>query len=105
MAARRAQVQEAGAGGAYTERCIGKALALNSPDARWRLRTSADLPLSVRTLEGEINAFLSPEQQNFIVRKKDGMPAYQLASLIDDQYFGVDFIVRGTDLWPPPPRR
>lgn len=96
----RAQVQEAALDGVYTGRCIEKALPLDSPDARWRLRTSTDLALTVRTLDGTIHAFLPPEQQNFIVRKKDGMPAYQLASLIDDQYFGVDFIVRGTDLWP-----
>jgi glutamyl-tRNA synthetase len=96
----RARVQEAAPDSVYKCRCIEKALPLDTPEVRWRLRTSTDLALTVRTLDGTINTFLPPEQQNFIVRKKDGMPAYQLASLIDDQYFGVDFIVRGTDLWP-----
>jgi glutamyl-tRNA synthetase len=36
----------------------------------------------------------------FNVRKKDGLPAYQLASVCDDIYFGVDLVVRGLDLWP-----
>jgi glutamyl-tRNA synthetase len=35
----------------------------------------------------------------FVVRKKDGYPAYQLTSVLDDIYFGADLIVRGQDLW------
>jgi glutamyl-tRNA synthetase len=37
--------------------------------------------------------------QHFIVRKKDGFPSYQLASVIDDIHFGVDLVVRGADLF------
>jgi glutamyl-tRNA synthetase len=37
--------------------------------------------------------------QDFVVRKKDGYPAYQLTSVIDDLLFGVDLVVRGQDLW------
>ena len=35
---------------------------------------------------------------NFVVWKKDDMPAYQLCSLVDDLHFGVNYIVRGEDL-------
>lgn len=35
---------------------------------------------------------------HFVVRRRDGIPAYQLSSLIDDLHFGIDFIVRGNDL-------
>jgi glutamyl-tRNA synthetase len=35
---------------------------------------------------------------DFVVRKKDGYPAYQLTSVIDDLYFGVDLVVRGDAL-------
>ncbi len=45
-------------------------------------------------------ARLPREQREFVVRKKDSFPAYQLASVVDDQLFGVDLIVRGMDLWP-----
>ena len=38
--------------------------------------------------------------RDFIVRKKDGLAAYQLISVIDDLYFDVDLVVRGEDLWP-----
>lgn len=41
---------------------------------------------------------LSTQMGDFIVRQKNGLPSYQLASLVDDAFFGVNFIVRGEDL-------
>ncbi|MEL6273751.1 MAG: glutamate--tRNA ligase family protein [Bacteroidota bacterium] len=41
---------------------------------------------------------MSKEMGDFVVRKKDGFPAYQLSSLADDLHFGVTHIVRGKDL-------
>jgi glutamyl/glutaminyl-tRNA synthetase len=55
--------------------------------------------LIVKTTGGEIKTQLPESMRDFIVRKKDGFPAYQLASVADDIYFGVDLIVRGEDLW------
>lgn len=36
--------------------------------------------------------------QDFVVRKKDGKPAYPVTSLTDDKLFGVTHIARGEDL-------
>jgi glutamyl/glutaminyl-tRNA synthetase len=36
---------------------------------------------------------------NVIIKKKDGYPSYQLASVVDDLFYGVDLVVRGDDLW------
>jgi len=47
-----------------------------------------------------VGEVLPIEMTDFVVRKKDGFPAYQLTSLVDDLHFGVDLIVRGADLWP-----
>ncbi|WP_262248692.1 glutamate--tRNA ligase family protein [Parapedobacter soli] len=70
--------------GVYTGRCKHRGLPLDGNGYCWRIDTDeADLP---------------PSMHYFIVRKKDGMPAYQLTSLIDDVHFGVDLIVRGQDL-------
>jgi len=41
---------------------------------------------------------LPAEMRDFVVRKKDGFPAYQLSSVVDDIYYGVDLVVRGEDL-------
>ncbi|MBO0936098.1 glutamate--tRNA ligase [Fibrella sp. HMF5335] len=35
---------------------------------------------------------------DFVVRRRDGLPAYQIASLTDDQLHGVTHIIRGQDL-------
>jgi glutamyl-tRNA synthetase len=42
---------------------------------------------------------LPASMQHVVVRKKDGFPAYQLTSVVDDIHFGVDMVVRGADLF------
>jgi glutamyl/glutaminyl-tRNA synthetase len=46
------------------------------------------------------NVNLYHTMRDFVVRRRDGVPAYQLASLADDLFFGVNLIVRGEDLLP-----
>jgi glutamyl-tRNA synthetase len=42
---------------------------------------------------------LPETMKDFVVRKRDGFPAYQLTSVMDDLYYNVDMVVRGEDLW------
>jgi len=49
--------------------------------------------------EGFVRAKVPAEMKDFVVRKRDGFPAYQLSSVVDDLFFGVDLVVRGEDLW------
>lgn len=42
---------------------------------------------------------------NFIVKRKDGLDAYQLAVVVDDAWQGVTHIVRGSDLMDSTPRQ
>ncbi|HVX52783.1 MAG TPA: glutamate--tRNA ligase family protein [Chitinophagaceae bacterium] len=94
----RSIVQQAAGNGAYPATCLYKNLPF--PGNNWRLNTTSPLLLQVKKLqEDAVTAFLPAEMQHFVVRKKDGLPAYQLASLIDDLHFNVSFIVRGADLW------
>jgi glutamyl-tRNA synthetase len=37
---------------------------------------------------------------DFVIWQRNGEPAYQLASLVDDEEYGMDCIVRGSDLLP-----
>jgi glutamyl-tRNA synthetase len=87
--------------GVYPGTCRDRGLSLDTAGASWRLRTSSPAPLRVKTRDrGVVGAALPAGMQDFVVRKKDGFPAYQLTSLVDDVYYGVDCIVRGEDLWP-----
>jgi glutamyl-tRNA synthetase len=87
-------------GGIYPGTCRRKNIPLDAPDAAWRIDTEGAPPISVRTPAGTKTENLPESMRHFIVRKKDGFPAYQLASLIDDVHFGIDLVVRGEDLWP-----
>ncbi|WP_162915655.1 glutamate--tRNA ligase family protein [Paraflavitalea soli] len=86
---------------AYPGTCRNKYYPLDTAQANWRLYTGDSKPLEIRTLpQGTMTTTLPPSMEDFVVRKKDGMPAYQLTSIVDDLHFGVDLIVRGADLWP-----
>lgn len=80
--------------------CRQKVISLDVPNVSWRLITD-ERTMAVQTLRGNtVYETLPNAMQHFIVRKKDGLPAYQLTSLVDDLHFGIDLIVRGQDLWP-----
>jgi len=81
--------------------CYEKQLSLTADNVSWRLITTPTNELIIKDYNGElIEAALPAEMDNFVVRKKDGFPAYQLTSVIDDLYYGVDLVIRGEDLWP-----
>ena len=81
----RTMLQRGHPAGVYTGRCKHRGLPLDGDGYCWRIDTdNTDLPEHMRY---------------FVVRTKDGMAAYQLASVVDDMHFGVDLVVRGQDLW------
>jgi glutamyl/glutaminyl-tRNA synthetase len=84
----------------YDGACIKKQLPMNSRDACLRLHTAQAGIITIPTLSGSLQSPLPADMQHAVLRKKDGYPAYQLASVVDDLYFGIDLVVRGQDLWP-----
>ena len=50
----------------------------------------------------ELQCFISLSglMSDFVIRKKDGVAAYQVASIVDDLRLGTNLIVRGLDLIP-----
>lgn len=86
--------------GVYPGTCRYKNISLDTPNVSWRLHTREVLPLVVNVLgESPVSESLPAEMTDFVVRKKNGFPAYQLSSLVDDVHFGIDLVVRGADLW------
>jgi glutamyl-tRNA synthetase len=84
-------------GNVYPGTCKHKKIPLEKPNVAWRLNT--DTAIAVRLNKTNFVPF-PPEMRHFIVRKKDGYPAYQLTSVIDDLDCGIDLVVRGEDLLP-----
>jgi glutamyl-Q tRNA(Asp) synthetase len=63
-----------------------------------RIRTN-DEPISfVDALQGKQTQRLESESGDFIIRRRDGLVAYQLAVVVDDEVEGVTEIVRGIDI-------
>jgi len=80
--------------------CYEKEILLSTENVSWRLLTDDATEIVVKDHNGNIiRTALLAEMKNFIVRKKDGFPAYQLTSVMDDIFYGIDLVVRGQDLW------
>jgi len=56
------------------------------------------LPLSMSDVVWRAQVPENEPFPDFVIRKRDGVPAYQIASLTDDLHFGVTHLVRGHDL-------
>lgn len=70
-----------------------------------RVRTSADELGVDDRLQGWFSQQLEAETGDFVVRRRDGLIAYQLAVVVDDADAGITDIVRGIDLLDSTPRQ
>ena len=71
---------------------------VNSQDYALRVKTfNQDLVFNDR-LQGQISENMAKQHGDFIIQRKDGIIAYQLAVVIDDHLQGVNHVVRGYDL-------
>jgi len=70
-----------------------------------RARTT-DTPIAfVDALQGLQSQCLERESGDFVIRRRDGLIAYQLAVVVDDYVQGVTQILRGIDLMDSTPRQ
>jgi glutamyl-tRNA synthetase len=55
---------------------------------------------AVQTIHDLLHGDIAAEVDDVVLRRNDGVPAYNLAVVVDDAFFGVDQVVRGDDLLP-----
>lgn len=97
----RKEILEAAPLGQYPGTCKGNSLSLDSKPVSIRIDTTNAINISLEEwLEGRKKLDLNEHVKDFIIRRKDGLPAYQIASLLDDVEMQVNYIVRGKDLLP-----
>ncbi len=96
---RAALARTAAPDGRYPGTCQELQLPPDEPGAAWRARVLPGTTISFPDLaQGPQTVALAEELGDFVVRKKDSVVAYQVASVLDDQRLGVNLIVRGQDL-------
>ncbi len=80
--------------------CRSRKLPLDTPNAAIRIATPHE-PIIVQDEKlGSQAVSLQEHMPDFVIRRRDGIAAYQLASLADDIDYGISLIVRGEDLLP-----
>ncbi|MBD9643868.1 tRNA glutamyl-Q(34) synthetase GluQRS [Pantoea sp. PNT02] len=97
----RSRIQQLG--GFYDGHC--RDLQLPPDNAALRLRQHAPVSGFDDRLRGHLQAEAQLAQEDFIIHRRDGLFAYNLAVVVDDHFQGVTEIVRGADLIEPTVRQ
>ncbi|QWA10076.1 tRNA glutamyl-Q(34) synthetase GluQRS [Sodalis ligni] len=97
----RARIQALG--GRYDGHC--SELDLPAEHAAIRLRQTRPVMSFRDGLRGEIRADPALAREDFIIRRRDGLFAYNLAVVVDDAAQGITEVVRGADLIEPTVRQ
>ncbi len=84
-------------GPVYPDTCRGRFVDDQSLGA-WRIRTDNRVIEFEDWLQGRILHRMHSDIGDFVLRRADGVFAYQLAAVVDDAEQGVTHVVRGRDL-------
>ena len=80
--------------------CRSLVIPLSQPDTALRIITPA-APIVIQDFQaGSLEVSLQQYMPDFIIRRRDGIAAYQIASLADDLDSDINLIIRGQDLLP-----
>lgn len=88
----------------YPGTCLQHPIKPNAAMA-WRIKTD-NVSISFNdAIQGNISQNLNTDIGDFILKRADGLFAYQLAVVVDDAAQGITHIVRGADLLDSTPRQ
>lgn len=92
--------RQLGPGGACGGRCAdGGAVAAGPTSLRVRVTAKFDA-FFTDLVQGEQSLQQADVPRDFVVRRKDGLYAYQLAVVVDEAHQGITHVIRGIDLLP-----
>lgn len=91
-------------GAIYPATCRHRHLA-PAPSCAIRIRTDGAQIAFTDRLQGEQRQSVESASGDFVIRRRDGLIAYQLAVVVDDHRQGVTEVVRGIDLLDSTPRQ
>lgn len=91
-------------GAIYPGNCLRQPIKPYAPTA-WRIKTGGVLISFQDAIQGYISQNISSDIGDFILKRADGLFAYQLAVVVDDAAQGITHVVRGADLLDSTPRQ
>lgn len=91
----------------YPGTCRDKGLPLADParPVSWRFRVGPGRVRVEDRWQGTLEQDVAAEVGDFVLKRRDGIFAYQLAVVVDDLFQGVTEVVRGRDLLSSAPRQ
>ncbi|MEQ1739754.1 MAG: tRNA glutamyl-Q(34) synthetase GluQRS [Methyloglobulus sp.] len=90
--------------GVYPRICRDKTISCDTSHAI-RIKTDDSTIAFHDELQGTISHNLAGQHGDFILKRKDGIVAYQFAVVVDDYLQGVNHVVRGCDLLEETPKQ
>ena len=95
----RSKIRNSSASKIYPGTCRNKKLNFVKQNQTWRVIVPEKTFVFYKTLTNNKKKIdLTTGIGDFVIRRRDGLPAYQIASLMDDIEMSVNLIVRGADL-------
>lgn len=96
----RKTLQDLNGSSVYPGFCRDKQIPLEATDVAWRVAVPSELDRT-EFVDENYHSFqckLSEISGDFVVRRRDKIPAYHLVSVLEDANHSIDFLVRGKDL-------